>query len=215
MLLLTDGLPNCNPANPSNLCQDQSASRQALCNCQTTNCLTASFCSLGCLDEDGSVGQVLALNKKNIKTIVVGFGADTTGGVAGGVLTAMANAGGFQRKCENGTDAECGTGDTCNKVNKLCNRPFYQAANGTELAKALADISGSLAQDVCLFPLDARPTDQRYVSVLWQGKDLQPGADSWSYSGGAVTFLGSYCAQIKASTNAAPIDVEFRIVEQF
>jgi hypothetical protein len=215
VLLLTDGLPNCNPNNPNGICTASGAppptsAQVAACNCQTSNCST-TFCALGCLDQDGSIGEVKALKAKGIKTIVVGFGADTSGGDAAAVLQGMGLAGGFPRVCK--TDADCGTGDSCS--NELCSRQFYQASNGTELAAALAKISAGLGGATCEQILDTQPTDQRYVTVLWNGADVQPGPTTWTYAGGRVTFLGTYCDQILASTNANPVNVEFRIVEQF
>ena len=141
VLLLTDGLPNCNPANPSN-CTNATA-----CRCTTTNCgtdTTAPFCTLGCLDQNGAVAAITQLRAKSIRTIVVGFGSDFAGGAAQDVLNAMAEEGGFARRCPNGTNAECGSNNTCDVSTRLCNRKFYQAANGAELSAALSDISASL-----------------------------------------------------------------------
>src|SRR5262249_49769806 len=77
VLLLTDGLPNCNPANPN------SCINAAACQCTLTggNCV-GQFCALGCLDQDGSVAAIQQLRAYGIFTIVIGFGSETTSGTA-------------------------------------------------------------------------------------------------------------------------------------
>ncbi len=235
ILLMTDGLPNCNSnnqnatctCNPS-ICGSCSApnaicmAQAAACNCTTSSCAAGTaLCSKGCLDGDGSTATIADLNTKGIKTIVVGFGADTAGGAAATVLNAMAVAGGFARKCPMGTNAECdpmNTGaDSCDTTTSLCKNKFYQASNGTALAAALADISKSLIGNMpCTFNLDSQPSDPRLLSVIFNGVDVPAGPDTWSYTGGAVVFAanGTYCQQILASTSQKPVQVEIRIVQQ-
>jgi hypothetical protein len=105
------------------------------------------------------------LRKKNIKTIVVGFGADTAVGAGPDTLNAMAEAGGFARACPMQTDAECGSNNTCDKASKLCVRKFYQASNAAELAKALQDIIDIVkGMDICTYTLDAVPDDRAIVA---------------------------------------------------
>lgn len=217
ILLVTDGLPNCNQNNPNNLCAsrnsqfadfrrsdtaylDAGADIKALfdkCDCQngtTYKCLFDDACNSGCLDEEAAVTQVSALRKVNnspsgqgIKTIVVGFGSDTVGGSAARVLQRMAQAGGFQRACPGATDAECGAGDTCNVENLTCKRQFYQVSNGNELATALTNIIATLPKP-CQFVLDAQPTDPRYISVQVGEQEVLPGPSTWTYEGGIVTW---------------------------
>ncbi|MBS1149477.1 MAG: cglB, partial [Myxococcaceae bacterium] len=136
VVLITDGLPNCNSAN-ANTCTG------SLCRCTlvpATSCMPASFCTQGCLDSDATTAQVDALRMKGIRTIVVGFGAETATGDGPAALNAMAERGGFARACPNGTDAECGVGDTCTTANKLCGRRYYQASSAAQLTAALAEI---------------------------------------------------------------------------
>jgi hypothetical protein len=223
VILLTDGLPNCNQANANNICQCSGscqAQREA-CRCTLTNCTGTNpeitWCSGGCLDLDVTRQQVQTLALKGIKTIVVGFGADTAAGDAATALNAMALAGGYPRDCtKNGTDADCGgIAGSCNTTTKLCSTAFYQAANAEQLAKALADISASLGGELCRFVLTAQPTDPKLLSVIVDGADVPAGADTWSYTGGAVVFApsGAACTLIRASTPQNPVTVEIRIVE--
>lgn len=142
VLLLTDGLPNCNSQNPNN-CTNATA-----CRCTSTTCgsdMTAPLCILGCLDDAGATAAVSALRAQGIFTVVVGFGSDTASQDARASLNGMALAGGFARPCPQGTNAECGANDTCDVATKVCAKAFYQANNATELATALADIARVLS----------------------------------------------------------------------
>jgi hypothetical protein len=226
VLLLTDGLPNCNDANPNNLCgcyQNMSCTpmQTSACDCTLgsggTACVTMNFCSKGCLDQSGAVAAVRALRLKGIRTIVVGFGADLSGGPGPIVLNAMAREGGFARECPNAMDSECGTNNTCNTTTKVCNSAFFQAANGAELAAALTKISQSFQGDPCEFTLSARPSDPRYLSVVIDGQSVAAGPMTYSYdfNTNKVKFLGDLCTRLTRSTTQNPVSVEFRIVERF
>jgi hypothetical protein len=232
VLLLTDGLPNCNDANPNALCTCQTAgncsqTQTNSCSCTTSTCMTA-LCAKGCLDYSeradgsydpaiGAVAAVRALRAKGIRTIVVGFGKDLAGGQGPKVLNAMAQEGGFGRECPNGTNAECGSNNTCNTTTKICSSSFFQAANGTELAEALRKISESFQGDPCEFTLSARPSDPRYLSVVIDGQAVASGAMTFSYdfNTNKVLFTGDLCTRLKTSTTQNPVAVEFRIVERF
>ncbi len=220
VLLLTDGLPNCNDANPNQLCAcgtTCSGPQVTSCSCTTSTCSNA-LCAKGCLDRDGAVDRVKALRQKGIRTIVVGFGADLASGAGPVVLNAMAREGGFARECPNMTDAECGgASGSCNSATKQCSTAFFQAANGTELAAALRKISESFQGDPCVFTLSARPSDPRYLSVVINGQSLAAGTTTYSYdpNSNKVTFLGALCTQLNSSTTQNPVNVEFRIVERF
>ena len=135
VLLLTDGLPNCNEnQNPA-----------------TCKCLESADpnkpCQLpfNCLDDTTTVQAIANLNSRGIRTIVVGFGLNTNDSLARDTLNAMAQAGSFPRKCSAGQQCDA----------------FYQAANAADLATALIEIQNSLQnQKPCEFPLSASPTDR-------------------------------------------------------
>jgi hypothetical protein len=209
IVLLTDGLPNCN-SNNVNTCMGSS------CRCTlvpATSCMPSSYCTQGCLDKDSSAAQVTALRRKNIRTIVIGFGADTASGDGPDTLNEMAENGGFARSCQHGTDAECGANNTCDVSTRLCQRKFYQATSAAELATVLADIGEKInPRTVCIVPLDEIPKDPSLLSVVVDGKHENASPTTWTYAGGAVTFTGAICDRIKQATSAAPVEVEFRIV---
>lgn len=217
VLLLTDGLPNCNPDNP-NKCVDAASCRCTLGGGGCGTDTSAPYCTKGCLDQTGVVTSVSGLRSKEVRTIVVGFGADTGAGDGPIVLNAMAEAGGFARACPNGTNAECGTSNSCDPSTKLCGKKFYQASDGAELSAALKDIGDLLKnQNICEFVLEATPTDARFISVLVDGQALtRDDATTWTYSsvgGDKVILLGKYCDALKASTVQTPVKVEIRVVE--
>jgi hypothetical protein len=218
VLLLTDGLPNCNQGN-ANTCVSGTPAGAA-CKCTLATCSMGNgYCSKGCLDSDNSSLAISELAKKGIRTIVVGFGADF--GAAGSTgdgpdtLNAMAEAGGFKRICPKGTDAECGTNNTCNVATGACTKKFYQATSANELATTLADISKSLIiGDPCVYSLNTIPSDPRFLSVIIDGTTI-PAKDpnGWDYAAGQVTFKGTLCSNISNATPDHPVKVEFRIVE--
>lgn len=216
VLLLTDGVPNCNSQNPNNCCGDLSRCDDPsnACQCTTLTCGSPTFCSAGCLDRQGVVEAVLELRAKDIKTIVVGFGiGDSLGGDqqnAHEVLNAMADTGGFPRGCE--TDAECGRGDTCNQSNHTCNQKFYRATNGAELSAALKAISEGIGGKICERDLDAQPPNEKFLAVIVDGVNLASGPDTWVYQNAKVIFQGSTCDRLQAAKESAPIDVQIRIV---
>lgn len=211
ILLLTDGLPNCNSAFPK-------PSPDPACFCTLSDCSYAK--QIGCLDSDASVSAVTALRTKEIKTIVIGFGTDFAGSSASAVkgtatLNGMAEAGGFARGCT--TNADCGSGDTCETAKGLCTRRFYQAGNKAELVAALTLISQIVkVDDPCLLRFDAsqRPSSEELVVVYVNGQRLSPGADTWSLTDDGITFTGSTCDSIKASTSGHPANIEVRAVQK-
>lgn len=217
VVLLTDGLPNCNPNNPNAYSVNPAACECTLgTSCSSPGDLT--YDKLGCLDRDGSVAAISELQSpRQIKTIVVGFGAELTAGSAPATLNAMALAGGLPRACK--TDAECGVGDTCNVAASYCNRAYYQARNGAELAAVLQSISDILpGSNPCLVALDAAqmPQDPRLLVVkITEGGQTRTAVLDTDYSvtPEGVLFVGDTCSRIEQSTPANPVDVAVYAVQ--
>jgi|CXWL01.1.fsa_nt_gi hypothetical protein len=217
VVLMTDGLPNCNPAHNAvvNTCYCTSPSGQGACVGQM-----GAAPNNQCLDDTGTAAEIAFLKERyGVRTIVVGFGADVTGSVGQTALDAMARAGGFQRPCQ--TDAECGIGDTCvgggtdacgNSITS-CTKSFYQAANAVELGDALAEIREQISCDPCSRALPATPKDPRFVAVLIDGVSVLAGPETWSVVGSNVVFAaqGEICQRIRATTLLNPLKAEFRV----
>ncbi len=123
VVLITDGLPNCNPSNP-NTCADPLA-----CQCTLSSCgfSGSTFCTTGCLDQAASVAQIRALKSQGISTAVVGIGA-SVGGNTALTLSAMAREGGLA--CTG--PARCLSG-------------AWHVSSAADLAAVLADITGASA----------------------------------------------------------------------
>ncbi|MFT3712624.1 MAG: adventurous gliding motility lipoprotein CglB [Archangium sp.] len=218
VILLTDGVPNCNAQNPAAICDCVGAgcpaARTNACACTLGACdLGANRCAIGCLDSDNAVAQVKSLFQRNIRTAVVGFGADVVSGPGPAVLQAMANEGGFARTCPNGTTAECG-GGACDTTTHQCAQSFYAARNATELEEALAKISEPVV-DICQFRLKERPSQPGYLAVLIDGQNVSPSDATWHYDEpqNAVLFTGALCTRLTNSTPREPVNVQFRVVQ--
>lgn len=212
ILLLTDGLPNCNSGNPNSGSQTPDA-----CQCTLSSC-AGSADKLGCLDKDASVLAVSDLQaQKDIKTIVIGFGAETADSKALATLNEMAEKGGFARSCDPTKADSCGANDTCEAATKLCGRRFYQAANQTELATALNQIINLVGStDPCLLALDAaqRPSDPSLIVVYVNDEAVASGPDTWVLNDNGVEFQGATCDRIKSSTDKNPIKLEARAIQR-
>jgi hypothetical protein len=209
VLLLTDGLPNCNASNP-NTCANPTA-----CQCTRLSC-AGQYCSTGCLDEGGAVAAIAALKQAGISTIVVGFGAEVAGasGIAFTVLNAMADAGGFGRPCTG--DNDCPSGDACNTTSKQCvNTHFYQAQDGDQLGNALTAISGNIHGDPCTILLDVAPPAPDLLSVVVNGKPVLPDdPNTWRLEPGPqVHFLGSLCTSLQNATPQNPVQLDLRVIQ--
>lgn len=212
VILLTDGLPNCNANNANS-----SSSNPELCKCTIENngCQNTAYNQRGCLDADASVAAVRALADKHISTIVIGFGAETASGEGPAVLDAMARAGGFARQCDE--QNSCGENDTCNRTTGLCNRAFFQAGNQLELARALEEISRAVVNpEPCLIKLDGpqRPSDPKLLVVYVDGARTASSDSTWTLEDQGVLFRGEICDRIFNSTPELPVNIEVRAIRQ-
>jgi hypothetical protein len=203
VLLLTDGLPNCNESYPKPY-------PDIAC-----RCTVGSACSfvpkVGCMDDVGSSAGVRELRSKDIRTIVMGFGADTGSREAFAMFNTLADEGGFARRCQ--YDSDCGAGDTCDPFAGACRRRFYQADNQAQLAAALQSVSEKVAKDVCLIRLgdSSGSYTQESLQVSLDGQVLAPGPDSWSLTSEGVRFTGSACQKLESSTPTSPVRIEVRV----
>ena len=211
VLLLTDGLPNCNA-------QFETPYPDPGCFCTLTSCNFAQ--DIGCLDTNASVRAVRDLKAKNIQTIVIGFGADFNSSSESGLrgvatLNGMAEAGGFARACK--SNAECGAGDTCEAATGLCTRRFYQAANKTELVNALKEITEKVTvNEPCVLSFDPtqQPNSEELVVVFVNKERLSPGVNTWNLTDTGLVFNGEMCARITASTPSNPVNIEVRAIQR-
>ena len=202
VLLLTDGLPNCN----DNL-------NFLTCTC-TSSPAPPCMSNEDCLDKTATVAQVQSMRAAGIRTIVIGFGADVLGSIAQDTLEAMAEAGGFVRKCPN-TNQSCGTGNDCVLATGLCSEQFFQATDEDALSASLAEIGNTLTQTACVYNLEEVPSDPKLISVVLNGTPSLPGADTWMYNSAKnqIVFLGTLCAELMNNTPQNPVTLDIRLLQ--
>jgi hypothetical protein len=220
ILLMTDGLPNCNASLPPNqciICADGSAPP---CNPDVRSCL----------DDARAVREIQTLSQKGIRTIVVGFGSATAGTLAAPPLNAMAEAGGMARTCVQADGSRdpalCGS-ESCDASTNLCTTRFYKAKNAAELAAALQQITVLVgAGSPCEYALDSVPSKPELLQVTlaagtanasgevqWEQPAVQKAGTDYEYAAGKVTFIGDTCNRILGATPNNPVNVEFGIIQ--
>lgn len=199
VMLLTDGMPNCNAANQS-LCETCKAS--ASCNvapCSATFSVTSTTsCSAQnpCLDGDNTVAAVKALKDNDISTYVIGFGDVTGSGSAASILNEAAIAGGLPRGASSATR-------------------FYQANSLDELKRALKDFADTYIP-ACKWTLDPAPSSGQLVQVVKKDAEANTSAvlvrdADYTLTGDVVQLTDALCGEVKS----APPDrytYEFRYV---
>jgi hypothetical protein len=225
VLLLTDGLPNCNPDLGPTVGSSQ-------CICTLTDdqdCLDARPLGIGCLDNAATVSVISELKSvQHITTVVLGFGADAEAAAAGDTLQAMADAGGFPtRLCPNKTEA-CSATNPCDLSTGACSKQYFDATDAPSLAAALQQIYSGVGAKACIVPLQEAPSNAALISVLVNGTAVLSGPTTWQYQatgtlppnlapspdGPTLQFFGDLCAQIQASTKANPLQRQIRLLTQ-
>ena len=196
VLLLTDGLPNCNAANANHTCSGSNAACRctlgALSACQASSAGSIAPCSQGCLDQDNTVATIAGLRQRHITTVVVGFGSDANTGDAAQTLAAMAVAGGFRRSCQGSCPA------------------YFQASTGAALAAALDEIRGSFGEP-CELELTDETFDGARLRVEVSGRVI-PSTD-FEVHGALMTFKGATCTVLHNATPASPVAVSVQLTQ--
>jgi hypothetical protein len=116
VVVITDGLPNCNPNNPND-----GISTPTLCRCTVASCASQSLSRIGCLDLDASAAQLTSLRQRGVRTFVMPVGNDALTGEGPSVFHTLAEAGGTVRECL--STASCGSPYTCDPITHLCSGP--------------------------------------------------------------------------------------------
>jgi len=159
ILLLTDGLPNCNSANATRCSACRTAPVDPVLRAEACKgegkcypgeaagddklqCYSDPFDGAYCYDGDNLATKIASLYAQGVKTFVIGFGSETkTEGL--GILNAAAVAGG-----------EPLSGDI----------KYYQANSEAELSAVLERIRRKLQQ--CDFNLDPPPQNENLLVVM-------------------------------------------------
>jgi hypothetical protein len=210
VMLLTDGLPNCNGSSENvQRCNACNSSGGNCTDYQRNECYPTNsddgYCDEGmtqgvpkgadCLDSNGTVQAITKFREMGVDTFVIGFGlgqGSSLAAVGSWVLNQAAEAGGRAR-----------AGET----------KFYPASNRTELEAALEEILHQTQQ--CIFALNPTPISAGVVQVsLYDSTDesdtpLQMGAE-WTISNDlkSLEVIGDRCSLIQSAT---PNRYELRI----
>jgi len=214
ILLLTDGLPNCNAANArvcsdcrlargtpderraqcrgEHLCYPPEASDEAVDQGCEVDVAADVFDGAWCWDGYNLVSKLAALRAQGVKTFVIGFGSQTAN-EGRAILNAAAEAGGVALP-----------GDT----------KYYQANNEQELRAVLAQIQIELPP--CEFELFPVPEQEQLVEVrlydvdtesevvLERGKDWEfaPKGSEWDLARVRVLDAegSNWCSQLQRAT---------------
>jgi hypothetical protein len=227
VILLTDGLPNCDgdladlSGTPACQCTFGPLPEDCPAN-------APPFSGAGCLDADKTVQVVGLLGSAKIQTFVVGFGADTGTAAARDTLQRMAVAGAIKhpRACPGvPPNQPCAADNPCDLSTGLCTKQYFQATDAASLGEVLESISKVL-ENVCERPLTEIPDDPALLSVTVDGTPYIQSPTTWTYvpptgltpkgnPGPAVVFVDGQplCNMLKASTAQKPVKVEIRILK--
>ena len=220
LLLMTDGLPNCDAASGLNANVNPAA-------CDCTDGPSSAVCTyypvLDCNDFNATALKVSDIRTSGVKTIVIGYG-DVFGASAQNSLQRIALAGDFQRRCAAG-GGECNPSDTScfqDSNPNLCAEQFFRASSKDQLSAALAAISSAILQgDPCLVELEPAPVDPTFLTVLVteQGTTTAYPYPSpiWTFTAlpdgnATLTFNDPLCSKMKSLTE--DITYEIRSVNK-
>jgi len=213
ILLLTDGLPNCDTEASREECpqgecictlfytnptQQQKEEEGTCTPLGRTRCPSGRG-ELNCLVESKTLRVIRQLAEQGVQTVVIGFGAELTSGLAHSVLNEMAKAGSDFRKCSQSSNPNCVA--------------YYPAGNKDELIRVLRDISAVIDPAPCTFRLSGTPSSPGLLVVYVEEKRIEPGPNTYVYNQGdnTVSFhkSGELCPRLKASTPRNPVNVRF------
>ncbi|MDX2011419.1 MAG: adventurous gliding motility lipoprotein CglB [Myxococcaceae bacterium] len=196
VLLITDGPPNCNPAN-TNTCMAPNACR---CTIAGGGCAGAN-CVVGCLDRQATFDAVALARSREIETLVVGVGPEVLTADSLDVFNGLAQAGGYPLACPAGGLNECGGGNAC-LGDRTCERKF-----AADLPTGLARVGTILRRSAtCRYLLQVAVPDASALEVKVNGLVVAPGPDGWQLENAStVRFQGSVCTVLSTPGSTAQV----------
>ena len=190
VVLVTDGVPDCNPALDAFSCQ-------CTVPVQPGQSCTNRGLNL-CVDREQTVATIQRLRANGVRTIVVALGTDAN---AEPTLSAMALAGDAPRRCV--VDGDCG--DSACDQSGICGRPFFSAGTGGQLSLALSQITAARSSSAmaCIRTVGAVSNPDRLGVYVGPQRASR---DDWSYRDGELSFFGDACVALKAGATAQICD---------
>jgi hypothetical protein len=201
VVLVTDGLMNCNDAHPMPCVCSQEIGCGGVPLGQEGTLATPTLC----LDDEASLRMVQALAKAQVSTFVIGLGETFQGeSLAVDVLNALATAGGRPRRDGNG---------------QIQNPAFYSAGDPQALQAAITEIIESITAP-CEYLLSGPVCEGRLIQVNLRIDGKQEvttcgdeGDATWNFVDGDPTrirFNGDLCTRMQ---QAKEVFVEIRGIE--
>lgn len=189
LVLVSDGLPNCNPMNANSCMSPQD------CQCTTGQC-SGQNCTLGCLDRQATLDALLFARSKDVRTLVIGFANDVNQGGAPQLFDELGRAG-VPLACPTAGRSECGAGNPC-RPDGTCTRA-YSNELGAGFERVAELIKRSKA---CRWTLERPVAYEPGFEVRVNGLIVPKGDTGWLAEGpGTVRFGGSVC-EVLAQPNA-------------
>lgn len=195
MVLVTDGLPNCNPMN-SATCANPQACRCTIQACSGQNCI------IGCLDRQNTLDALTEASARNVRTLVVAFSSDVTGSASTATLfDELATAGGAPLSCTGRSGIECGANNPC-LGDGTCTRKF-----SSEVDVGAARVGEVLRRSArCRWVLDQPVARDPRLRVQVNGLTVAPGPMSFEADADdVVRFGGPICAQLAQPGASVPV----------
>ncbi len=144
VVVVSDGVPNCNDQNPNNTCAGANPACQCtlgpLSACQNAGSMAFQPCSHGCLDVLGVTSAAAQFVQRGQRVFFILLGADLGADLAQRSYDEFARAGGTTITCANGTDAECQGHGTCDPASRTCTRSHYTVHSAQQLSAALSAV---------------------------------------------------------------------------
>lgn len=176
VVLVTDGVPNCNPSNPANAC----GPGPSTCQCTLSSC--TQVCSIGCLDDDATFAVAQTLGARGVQLITVTLGTDwTASAMAKNVADGLAKVDVHSETC----------GPNCRSL-------VVALEDQLALGSAAAKVSRRLTS--CAFRVDAasRPNG---LTVELANQPLAP--EAFRLAGDRVWLGDEACADYRAGVEVA------------
>jgi len=203
VVLVTDGVPNCNANNPYNVCaQPTDPTALAACRCTTTSCSMGLLCSLGCLDDLGAVSASRLLGEQGMSLMVIGLGADLQSGI--GISTLGTLEIGLAASCT--TSADC-NGRTCGADGVCADKLFLAAAPADFEAPARRLARAVQVADRCTWWLPRQVAAADLTVEI--GTDVLDPAE-WTLKGEQeqrVVITGAACDRLIAGTESVTLSL--------
>lgn len=179
VVLATDGVPNCN---------SDIAATECVCTGTSDICDSRTGTSLGCLDDDGTVGAVERTLNTGIPTFVIGLDDDSHAFNLE-VLDRMAMAGGRPREGEHS---------------------FYAVRSQQQLHAAIDEIATSISRCSFVVPTAFSRAANRQIEIDGQAV-AEDSVNGWSWSAGdegRLILNGDACAREAAGGHVRGILLE-------